>query len=148
MSEKPVTVKITGLDEILDKMATLPPKLAKKGLRTALMAGAKPIRDAMKQKVQKGWHLWQSGSLGRSRDYGFISQHISIKTEIHPSEQSGVAHIGPAKKGFWSLFLEFGTQKMRAFPFVRPAFDQQKQNALNAFVESLKKTFNEVFSGK
>jgi HK97 gp10 family phage protein len=143
--QQTVSVRITGLAEVLSKMHELPPQLARKGLRKALSAGAKPIRESMKQKVQRGWHVWQSQTKGRSRDFAFIAQHIGVKMEIHPNEQAGIAHIGPVKKGFWALFLEFGTQKMRAFPFMRPAFDEQKQNALNAFVESLKQTFNEVF---
>lgn len=142
------TVKITGLEDALEKLRTLPEKLAKQGLKKALIAGAEPIRLSMAQKVKKGWHVWASKSMGRSRDYGFVSDHITTKVQIHADNMSGAARVGPAKKGYWAMFLEFGTSKMRAFPFVRPAFDENKERAVNAFVESLRQTLNEILRKK
>ena len=142
------TVKITGLEDALETLRTLPENLAKKGLKKALIAGAEPIRLSMAQKVKKGWHVWASKSMGRSRDYGFVSDHITTKVQIHSDNMSGVARVGPVKKGFWAMFLEFGTSKMRAFPFVRPAFDENKEKSVRAFVESLRETLQTVLRKK
>lgn len=38
--------------------------------------------------------------------------------------------IGPAKRHFYAFFLEWGTAKMSAHPFMRPAFDTQKERSL------------------
>ena len=38
---------------------------------------------------------------------------------------------------FYFLFLEFGTEKMRARPFLRPAFEQRKEDALNVIVNEM-----------
>ncbi len=38
--------------------------------------------------------------------------------------------IGPARGFFYGVFLEYGTVKMRAQPFMRPAWDQHSAKAL------------------
>jgi HK97 gp10 family phage protein len=50
--------------------------------------------------------------------------------------QAAVA-IGPSKDAFWGGFLEFGTVKMAAKPFMRPAFDYGADRALSLIREGL-----------
>jgi len=145
------TVRITGLDDALEKLRTLPENLAKKGLKKALVAGAEPIRNGMINRVRRGWHVWRNGNgegKGRSRDFGFTADHIGVTVQIHGDNLSGAARVGPVKKAFWAMFLEFGTSKMRALPFVRPSFDENKERAVNAFVDSLRETLNEILRKK
>jgi HK97 gp10 family phage protein len=142
------SVKITGLEDALEALRTLPQNLAKKGLKKALTAGAEPIRASMAEKVRKGWHIFNSKSEGRTRDYGFVSEHIGVQVQIHADEMSGAARVGPVKKGFWAMFLEFGTSKMPASPFARPAFDENKEKSVAAFCDSLKQTLNEILGKK
>lgn len=145
MSEQ---VKITGLDDALEKLRTLPENLAKKGLKKALIAGAEPIRQSMSERVKKGWHIFNSNSQGRTREYGFVSTHIGVKTQISTDNMRGAARVGPVKKGYWAMFLEFGTSKMPAFPFARPAFDENKGKSVAAFCDSLRATLNEILGKK
>jgi HK97 gp10 family phage protein len=145
------SVKITGLEEACDALRNLAPNLAKRGLKKALLAGAEPIRQSMISKVRRGWHIFQSGNgegKGRSREYGFTAGHIGVTNQIHTDQMNGVARVGPVKKAFWAMFLEFGTSKMKAFPFARPAYDENKERAVNSFVESLRATLQEVLGKK
>lgn len=148
MSEQ---VKITGLEDALEQLRTLPQNLAKRGLKKALLAGAEPVRTSMAAKARKGWHIFQNGNgegKGRSREYGFVSTHIGVQTKISADQMKGTARIGPVKKGFWALFLEFGTRNMKAYPFVRPSFDENKEKMVERFVESLRQTLQEVIGKK
>jgi len=46
---------------------------------------------------------------------------------------------GAGKKGFHAHLIEFGTVKMAARPFIRPAFDQTKGEALKVMGKELGK---------
>ena len=42
---------------------------------------------------------------------------------------------GGKNDGFYGRFLEFGTSKMKPYPFMRPTFDTKGENAIDAFFE-------------
>jgi len=46
---------------------------------------------------------------------------------------NGVQRVAVAGDVYYWRFVEFGTAKMAARPFLRPAFEAQKQNALEVF---------------
>lgn len=146
MTDKPVGIRIDGLDRIYNKMTQQTEQAARAGLRKGLLAGGEVIRLAMKRFARRGWHIWsQRGSKGqgRSRDFGFISDHMGKKTTISNREQTGNVDIFPVKKGYWALFMEFGTSKMGAIPFARPAIESTRETAVTAFADSLKKTLED-----
>lgn len=59
------------------------------------------------------------------RDTGFMADHIT-------SDENGVK-----SEADYSGFVEFGTYKMAAQPFIRPAIDEVQQNAVKAFGTAL-----------
>lgn len=148
-----VTVEIKGLSELQEKMEELPAKVAKRGLRAALRAGAKVIVAAMVAMAPK--------------DTGFLSEHFGTKISIRRGDElAGSAFIGPQghvdypryDSGAYNIhrragkvlkagriavatiarFLEFGTRKMTKKPFMTQAFDSHKQEALEAITSELK----------
>jgi HK97 gp10 family phage protein len=52
----------------------------------------------------------------------------------------GEAYVGVSWQGnaFYGRFLEFGTAKMAARPFLRPAFDARSGEALGIFMDRLR----------
>lgn len=54
---------------------------------------------------------------------------ISPLPEGTADAEAAVA-IGPSAKAFWGYFIEFGTVKMSAHPFMRPAFDYGTERTL------------------
>ena len=62
----------------------------------------------------------------------------ATKNSIQPTFQSGglAARIGPTTT--YAPFLEFGTHRMRARPFLIPALEQNRQ----PFLEAAKQVFN------
>jgi len=144
-----VQFKITGGDELAKLLESRPPILASRIIRTSLRGAVQPWKQEMIARVRRGWHVFSHAILkgrkgqgklagGREREYGVIADHIVVKTTVDAGGFSGSAAVYPTKKAFWAKFLEFGTVKMRAFPFIRPAFESRKQEVLDRFVEDVK----------
>jgi HK97 gp10 family phage protein len=108
------TFKLKGADKLLAALKDLEPKLAKGVLSKAMRAGAKPI--SLKIRAIKRNRKGRVGVV-ISTDKGFFKGDT-----------------------FYAAFHEFGTSRMPARPFIRPAFDAHK-------VSSVKIIGNEIWSG-
>ena len=125
-------VEITGLEDIERRLHELGPKLATKALKKALTAAGEVMQAAVEARAPYGPHRFKSS---HEVIYGALQQSIDVVTQMLVLEDGGMVRVGPDKRAFWALFLEFGTCKMAAHPFIRPAFDDCKQDALDAFVD-------------
>jgi HK97 gp10 family phage protein len=143
-SRDSVEFKITGTAELVKALEQLPPQVARSMVKKNLGRAARPWYAEMKSKVRQGWHVWKSTIVGkahyggRSREYGALSRLIGIRVRLDSDELGGTAQVGPVKKGFWALWLEFGKRGGRKFPFIRPAFDAKKDEVLNLYAEGLR----------
>jgi HK97 gp10 family phage protein len=136
-----IHVDLRGLDRLQDALESQPKNVAKRVIRNSLRTAVRPWREEMGGRVAKGWHVFRnalSKGKGRTREFGFISTHIGIKSRVNADELSGSASVGPVKKGFWSLFLEFGTSKSRPRPFIRASYEARKQDVLEAYTEQVR----------
>ncbi len=150
-----VKFKVSGLDSLLKRMQALPAEIGAKGggpLRRALRAGAKPIKDTAIRNAPIGRRTPSPGRLRRA---------MRVMADRHPEQNHGATEVvsvyvragkksfarGPGKmsarqdpNGAWYWwFVENGTYKMRAQPFLRPAFESQKGPALVIIVKSMRK---------
>lgn len=114
-------VTIHNLPALRRDFSVLTAKMQRGVIRDALRAGARPVVASAKAKVPV-----LTGDLKRS-----ISQRVSVKGA------SGVATIGFARKQFYGAFIELGTSKMAAKPFLRPALDESRQKIEEAFVAAI-----------
>lgn len=135
-----VSFKIEGGADLSRRLLELNDKLQKKILRSAVVAGAQVIKKRAKQ-------------IARSKgieDTGALIRNIAGKVEKQRNPEYvqiniGVRHGKPNPKAkrqddpfYWHMH-EFGTSKMAARPFIRPAFEETKEEALGAMVERVKK---------
>lgn len=147
------TVQVVGLNELLTKLKTLPAELASKRggpVRAALFQAAKVVRDEARQDAPR-----RTGSLAANivakrnphpeahranEEYGIMVSSIKRKyADTARNRRKGRVGksyrvAGPA---YYWRFLEFGTRKMTARPFLRPAFDRTKSHALDVFTRAL-----------
>jgi len=119
-----VNIKLEGFDELFQSLQTLcNPKEVQKICQGAVRKGLKPIRDDAVRRLGKRGRIatrtpkkktWMAGSVA---EYG-----IGLKAEHWPL-----------------IFREYGTKvrtkghyrgQIVAHPFIRPALDSQKNNAL------------------
>ena len=147
-------VRIEGLDELKRKLSEVPKAMRKRVLRNALAAGAREVRDVAKRNAPVM-------TLGTSlkapyRKPGTVKQAIRVRTSKADRRAGDVGvfvNVRPAKAGqrgaknpndpFYWRFLEFGTRKMPARPFLQRATSALPK-ALTIFHERVAKWINET----
>ena len=147
-------VRIEGLDNLKRKLAEVPKAMRKRVLRNALAAGAREVRDVAKRNAPVM-------TLGTSlkapyRKPGTVKQAIRVRTSKADRRAGDVGvfvNVRPAKAGqrgaknpndpFYWRFLEFGTRKMPARPFLQRATSALPK-ALTIFQERVAKWINET----
>jgi HK97 gp10 family phage protein len=144
-----VNVRIHGLTGIEAKIKLLNKRLAKKVLSKALTKGARPIvaRARSLVPVDTGFIKRAIGARARRnpdgarRDVGVLSDikggglsRSNARASKSPikrrgkSKSSGLQGFKNSPTFYWR-FLEFGTARMSAKPFLRPAFEGTKFDA-------------------
>lgn len=116
-----VRVEMEGWEELERKLQSLGDRMQSQDvLEEALMAGAEVVREAI--------------AAAAPRRTGILASdiHVSRKGRIKYS-----VRIGPGLKGFYGRFLEYGTSKMAARPFMRPAFEASNDAAQEAIRQSI-----------
>jgi len=134
------SMNLTGFREMAKKLKELGPRIAKNRLRRANSAGAAVIRDDARERVQvRTGETKRDIQIKRERDQRGDDLVVSHSVYVRSGKKSRIA--GRArnvdKDSFHWIFLEFGTAKMRAFPFLRPAFESKKEAAVEAVGKSL-----------
>jgi HK97 gp10 family phage protein len=121
----PFTLDTSGFEKLThDAMARVKAREKK-----AVLAGAKILRDEVEARAPVG-------------DTRKLKDNI-IVTEPQTDKNGEVyAYVGPRSEGkdapFYGKFVEFGTSKMRAQPFVEPAFHTKKNDMMHAMAEVMR----------
>jgi HK97 gp10 family phage protein len=134
-------MEVKGLRELEIALRELPAEVERTVLRQALAAGARVVRDEARARVPvraeaslKGYKIRRSGFLGqwaratKGRLPGFL--RASIVSRVVRAGGGLVAKVGWTGDAFYGMFLEFGTSRIAARPFLRPAFEAVKARAV------------------
>ena len=128
-----VEFEVLGLNELDDALAELTLSTQKKTLEGALMKAALPImKDAKKRAPKDEGDLEKA--IGRQR----------IKKADMPSVAVLVKKSRKNPYPFYWHFKEHGTSKMVATPYLRPAFEQNVELAIQLFSEELAKRIEKL----
>ncbi|BBT38842.1 HK97-gp10 family putative phage morphogenesis protein [Pseudomonas putida] len=147
-----VEFSITGLENLLGKLDAVSYDVRRKGGRAALRKAAQVVM----QKAKEGAERIDDKETGRS-----IADNIALRWNGRLFKQTGdlgfrigVLHGAVlAKKGdavdlstnaptpHWRL-IEFGTEKMAAAPFMRPALANSIAEVTNTFVSEYEKSID------
>lgn len=115
-----VNVSFEGLDELRTRLESMANSEEIK--QRALESSGEHLREAIAKSVPV-----RTGAL----------KAAIIKGEV----QDGKILIGPSRQGpaFRAHFVEFGTSKMRAKPFLRPTFEQEKDTVQKIMADEIRK---------
>ncbi len=129
-----VTIELFGASELNKVIKKLPGELADKVYLQALRKGSNLVRDSARERAPYGTNF-SKRSFTRSKKGVQRTELFKLRDQIKVTVtlKTGVSfamavHIGAA---YWGMFQEFGTSKMPARPWMRPAFDAAAQDALN-----------------
>lgn len=117
-------LKLEGIENLITEVE----KLGQQGAKienTALKEAGEVVRQAIEQEAPRG----KTGTLKESiKASGVKGQGTGKRVEV-----------GSGKEGYYGKFVEFGTVKMRANPFMSRGYETSKDEALAAIERELKK---------
>lgn len=121
-----VTLEISGLKELADKMRSLGPELNKKALRAGVSAAARIVRDDARAR--------NPDDTGKT-EKAIISKYV--KKESNNFKQTYIVTVH--RRAWYWRFVEFGTANLAARPFLRPAFEASKSKLVAAIASRIAK---------
>lgn len=141
-------VKLHGLTEVRRALRRMPRAVADKELNKALRKGGRPIVGMAKALVPTGGSSFVRKIRGKDWAHlrGTLMQNIVMRGEKKRFKidrakiRIGVAVDRKSKDSPWYWrFVEFGTSKMPAKPFLVPAFETMKMVANTTIIRELKR---------
>jgi HK97 gp10 family phage protein len=150
------TMRIEGLNGVLKMLEKLPRELtASKRGGVVAKAAAKGITVVRKQA--------QINLRASTNGTGFTAKNIFTKRKLMPAGQKGERYIvgvrykqypdtentykkKPIRANDIAFMLEYGTSKMSARPWLRPAFDSKKVQAVDVTSQSLLVSIDKIAS--
>lgn len=143
-------IEVKGLRELDRKLAELEEVAGKKVLRGAMFDAMLPVHRAARQNAQA---INDSGALAAAMGRWFTQFGLrTFAMFVGPRRRAAKAiqlwtqrHGAPPKGGIRHGHLqEFGTVDHNAQPFLRPAFDANKQAMISIFVRRLRERIEKV----
>lgn len=157
-----IEFKLQGLEEALARMRDLTPQLRAKGARYAGRKGADVIAAAVRARArqiddpltaesieknitarfssrrykQTGDVMFRVGVLGGAKPYGDTRENRR-KQRVGKTYKTGGDKANPGGDTWHWRLVEFGTERTRAQPFMRPAMDESVNPATDTFVREL-----------
>ena len=126
-----VEFRIEGLDELDKQFDRLIATSKRKVMQKALNAGIAPIKKEAKKNAPV--------------DKGVLKSAIRSKQMRYTQKPSVGLYV--AMKGYYWYFIENGTSKMAAAPFLRPAADSKHEEGVNEFKKKWKIEIDKVMIG-
>ena len=132
MSKEMLNMKLNGAKEVARVLNQLPDELSAKVLNSALRSGTNIIKKEIIAKAPVSDEQSE-----KNKKYGHLKDNIRVSAVKKTKDRIELALHN--RKAFWALFIEFGTSKTPARPFMRPALDANADKAIRKIVETLSK---------
>jgi HK97 gp10 family phage protein len=141
-----MAIEILGARELGRKLDNLSRKVRGSTLRKAANAAVKPVLEEARNRipVNKVEELHKTYK-GRHVAPGFAKRSVAAKVKLSRDGRAVFASMGVRREAFYAVnFVELGTSKQPAQPWLRPAFEAKHQAALTKFSEVLKEQIDKV----
>lgn len=131
------TVKVEGLRELDRALGELPKALAKGTLRRVLREAAAPMAETAKRLAPND-PLTPPIDLQTSITVSSRQKSGRQLKRTREGDATVMMYMGPGPGGYpQAIFQEFGTHHHAAQPYMRPAWDGHKMEALNIIATTL-----------
>lgn len=130
-------MRVDGLKELQDDLLQLPDKIGGQVLQRSLSSAALPIMNEARDRVPLAHQAYKLYGGGMA-DPGWLKSRI-VRKKVRQSNNSAevIVTIKDQRQAYFWRFIEFGTSKLVARPFLRPAFEAKSHEAVDRFAQSL-----------
>ena len=111
-----ISLSLSDVDALLRRMEQIG-QVSERIKEEALLAGAEVLRAKIAEMAKRSPIV----------DKPHLAENIIIS-----AIEDGKLDVGPHKSFFYGLYLELGTSKMEAQPFMQPAFDASRSQIEDA----------------
>lgn len=125
------SIRIEGLDDLEKQFDRLIDTSKRKVMQKALNAGVAPIKKQIKANIPVRSGVLKSAVRSKQMKY---TENPSVGIFIN-------------MKAYYWYFLEYGTSKMSAQPFMRAAVDAKYEEGVNKFKVKMKAEIDKVMIG-
>lgn len=141
------SIQISGLQDLGRRMKALSVDMQNKVTRAATAAGAGVVRKAARAKAPRDTgNLAAALVMKRVRQSSLTQEYVVAvrkgKTRDVKAAKKGAGKLG--QDAYYGGFVEFGTVKMPARPFLRPALAESVEPATEAIKKRLKARLDKV----
>lgn len=129
-----VSVELHGFEELAKKLAEFSDSVAKRLAKSAMKRAMRPVLETAKSLCP----VSEDGSHGKPP--GYLRDSLTVATgsgkgKITARVQSRKGAFVPGE--YYGGYIEYGTHKMAARPFLRPSLDQNKQVCLDLLASEI-----------
>jgi len=136
--------RLEGVAELTAKFTDLGVKVAARELRGSVKAALEVALHAARSRIPIGTQA-HTTYRGRLVSPGFAAQSLHIETKLDKRTGSAVAFLGVTAEAFYALqFVELGTSKMPAQPWLRPAFVASEDAMLQDLATEMRKRVERI----
>lgn len=129
---KTTSFTVAGFSDLYRTLDHLPDLAKRRGLEPLTVRALEPMRDTARYLAPDDPLTGPPWNLKTSIDVSTAALTVKAYERISAAR----AFMGPTRYGYpQALFQEFGTVKMVATPYMRPAFDADKDKALQIIKE-------------
>lgn len=144
-------VQWKGFRELEQNLKLLGDDMREKGVKLMMSRAAVPMRDDAKSRapilsepdprrkpgtVRNAIRIWRKRATRYAVTYYVGVRTLGRKAVTAFKRKTGRSSADNPNDPFYWRFLEFGTSKMSARPFLRPAFESKKQESVRVALET------------
>lgn len=135
---KTTSFEFKGFKELYKAIDHLPETVKKEELEPLLIKSLEPMRDKARSLAPDDPLTGPPWNLPTSIEAGNRQRGGRAKLDRQLGRFDARAYMGPTTFGYpQAIFQEFGTVKMAAQPYMRPAWDSEKHHALQIISDGL-----------
>src|SRR5262249_53242758 len=126
----PQSKGVQGLDTLLARLHTLGLIMQQKALTDIAVAGGTVVLNAARAAAPVETNAW-------AKHPGALKRGMTLDVRKSANLREALIVVGPDQQQFYSKFVEFGTKRMRARPWLGPALERSRGAALEAMRRAL-----------
>lgn len=149
-----ISIQVSGDKELAEKLRALPPAVSREHLLAAVEPAAKLIKEAVKDNI----HDQASREHPAGTLRGTIEHKVTLKTKSRVAINVGPNAASGETTGYYGRFVEFGhaivpswgklkgvsVGRVPPHPFMRPAFDENVERAIDIINDRLRRAIMTV----